>query len=151
MYNVIETSKCVPIYIFSTVVPDLPVQEKTCNRTNNKGTLFRSLHGNILILRNWELGLPRTKVFRFLSQIYRMQVFTKLHKQERVSSSPKMYFNMIVKDRQCFTSVRFDGHFVQRNETCRLHAKLELVLLNPVKFGQNPTSSLTCESRSMLF
>ena len=37
------------------------------------------------------------------------------------------------------------GHSVQRSDTCRKHQQLGLVLILPVMFFLNPTSSLTCQ------
>jgi hypothetical protein len=41
-----------------------------------------------------------------------------------------------------------EGYFVQRSETCQYCAQLRIILITPVKFGWNLTSSLTCQGRT---
>jgi hypothetical protein len=50
-----------------------------------------------------------------------------------------------VKAGQKFSIFSSGGHFVQQSRKCQRCAQLWMILITPVKFGWNPTSSLTCE------
>jgi hypothetical protein len=46
-----------------------------------------------------------------------------------------------VKARQDFSIYSSEGHFVQQSRTCRYRAQLGMILITPVKFGCNLTST----------